>query len=274
MKVRYVIQSPFWWASRISARNKSTLTGFLDNYETVRDEFRRRAEERASGQFPNPQRPGIFATSSWKLFQKVRPTNNSAVLVILVNLPTFKDNEYPSHEPWVIFTKRSAKLRAHPGEISFPGGKVENESNIQAALRETHEEIGIQPEEIDVWGELRPTLTRTGNGIITPVVGVLRNPESLSSVKSCDDEVETVIAAPLSELVRSIRFTAFRQPNQIRYELPSFLTQNYRTLPESDADSKNIRQTTPSVRIWGLSGAILHEALSSILPAEISDSIQ
>jgi 8-oxo-dGTP pyrophosphatase MutT (NUDIX family) len=72
----------------------------------------------------------------------------------------------------VLLTERSADLTHHPGQVSFPGGRMEKaDLNIQAtALRETHEEVGIHPDSVEVCGYLEPTATGTGYAV-TPVVG-------------------------------------------------------------------------------------------------------
>ena len=79
----------------------------------------------------------------------------------------------------VLLTERSAHLKHHAGQVSFPGGGMESrDTSITAtALRETHEEVGIRPTAIDVAGYLNPTPTVTGFAV-TPVVGfVVGEPE-------------------------------------------------------------------------------------------------
>ena len=76
----------------------------------------------------------------------------------------------------VLFTQRTDHLTAHPGQISFPGGRVEpgDADAVATALRESHEEIGLRADEVDVLGAL-PIYT-TGSGfIVTPVVALVRN---------------------------------------------------------------------------------------------------
>ena len=72
----------------------------------------------------------------------------------------------------VLLTERSLNLKHHPGQVSFPGGRMEtSDFDIRAtALRETHEEVGIHPSDVDVCGYLEPTATGTGYAV-TPVVG-------------------------------------------------------------------------------------------------------
>lgn len=78
-------------------------------------------------------------------------------------------------EAWVPVTQRRADLRKHPGQISLPGGvrDLTDASLIDAALRETYEEIGVDPRRIEVLGTLDDVATPTGF-VITPVIGVLR----------------------------------------------------------------------------------------------------
>ncbi|MGH9306408.1 MAG: NUDIX hydrolase [Acidimicrobiales bacterium] len=74
----------------------------------------------------------------------------------------------------VILTRRSAHLHAHAGEVSFPGGGVEiGESAQEAALREAHEEVGIDPDSVRVIAELPGLATLSAASGITPFVGLL-----------------------------------------------------------------------------------------------------
>jgi 8-oxo-dGTP pyrophosphatase MutT (NUDIX family) len=74
-----------------------------------------------------------------------------------------------------VFTRRRADLRRHPGEISFPGGRRDpGDRDLWAtALREAHEEIGLEPDAVDVIGALRPTPTMVTDYAIHPFVGLI-----------------------------------------------------------------------------------------------------
>ncbi len=95
----------------------------------------------------------------------------AAVLVALVNRPQGLQ---------VLLTQRSAGLPDHPGQISFPGGRVEPDDATlaAAALREAAEEVGLPPERVSILGQLADYETVTGFRV-TPVVGWVEPPFSL-----------------------------------------------------------------------------------------------
>jgi len=74
----------------------------------------------------------------------------------------------------LLFTKRADHLKDHPGQVSFPGGRIEEGDSdpVEAALREAREEIGLDPQQVSVVGCLERLLTVTGF-LITPVVGFI-----------------------------------------------------------------------------------------------------
>jgi 8-oxo-dGTP pyrophosphatase MutT (NUDIX family) len=99
----------------------------------------------------------------------------------------------------VLLTQRAADLKHHAGQASFPGGRMEpHDPDVRAtALRETHEEVGIAPEHIDVIGYLQAMPTITGFAV-TPVVGLVRDPVELSIDRT---EVEYTFEIPLDFLL-------------------------------------------------------------------------
>jgi len=80
----------------------------------------------------------------------------------------------------VLLTRRTDHLHHHPGQISFPGGRVESHdlSAVMTALRETEEEIGLEPDRVELLGELPDYFTGTGFRV-TPVVGLVHPPFEL-----------------------------------------------------------------------------------------------
>ncbi|HEX3182704.1 MAG TPA: CoA pyrophosphatase [Beijerinckiaceae bacterium] len=95
----------------------------------------------------------------------------------------------------VLMTTRSSELRQHSGQIAFPGGKVdEGETPCQAALRETQEEIGLNPHHVEPIGYLDPYLTGTGFRIL-PVVALVTPPfDLLVNTNEVHDTFEVPLA--------------------------------------------------------------------------------
>lgn len=87
-----------------------------------------------------------------------------------VLVPLFEE----AGEARVVLTRRSSQLRSHTGEVSFPGGRLEeDEAPLAAALREASEEIGIDPAHVEIVGQLAPLATLSRGSFIAPFVGVL-----------------------------------------------------------------------------------------------------
>ena len=109
----------------------------------------------------------------------------------------------------VLLTKRSSKLVHHPGQIAFPGGKVEKSdpSAEAAALREAQEEIGLPASAVEIWGHLPVHETVTGFAV-TPVLGVVRG--AFTAVPEAG-EVEEVFTVPLTHVLSPDRFVVERR---------------------------------------------------------------
>ena len=101
-------------------------------------------------------------------------------------------------EPGVILTVRREHLRTHAGQVAFPGGRLDaGEDAVTAALREAHEEILLNPREVDVVGTIEPYRTVTGYSV-APVVGVVPPDLPLSPHES---EVADWFEAPLGHVL-------------------------------------------------------------------------
>uniref|UniRef100_H2Y4S3 Nudix hydrolase domain-containing protein n=1 Tax=Ciona savignyi TaxID=51511 RepID=H2Y4S3_CIOSA len=110
-----------------------------------------------------------------------------------VLVPIFKLKE----KLYVILTKRSDSLSSHKGDVCFPGGKQDaDDADITAtALREAFEEIGLQPSQVEVLGEMYPFISYN-QLVVTPVIGFIRNHEDLMLIKN-ENEVDDIFACPL-----------------------------------------------------------------------------
>lgn len=118
------------------------------------------------------------------------PFSHAAVLV-----PLFKKEE----DCHLLFTKRSDQVKYHKGEISFPGGVVDEEDLelISTAIREAHEEIGLRECDIQIVGVLDDIVTIT-EFIVTPIIGLFPYPYPF---KVSEMEISELIEVPLSSLL-------------------------------------------------------------------------
>lgn len=150
----------------------------------------------------------------------------AAVLVAITDRP----------EPGLILTERSATLRKHPGQIAFPGGRVDatDADEIAGALREAHEEIGLPPHAVDVIGMSDRYHTFTGFDIV-PVLGVV--PPDLPLIAQAGevaDWFELPLSFALNPANRIRQSMQFEGKERFFYEIP-----------------------WQGRRIWGITAAIL-----------------
>jgi 8-oxo-dGTP pyrophosphatase MutT (NUDIX family) len=112
--------------------------------------------------------------------------------VLLLIYP--KDGEY-----CILFNKRTDSVEHHKGEISFPGGAMDPEDRdiLHTALRESHEEMGIRPEDVTILGELDDVPTRS-HFVINPFVGTIPYPYRF---RVNPQEIAEVLEVPLSALL-------------------------------------------------------------------------
>ena len=120
--------------------------------------------------------------------------------------------------PTVILTKRTAHLRDHAGQVSFPGGRCEplDGSPVATALREASEEIGLDPQQVEPLGTLREYRTGTGFAV-TPVVALVTPPLNL---RLDDFEVDDVFEPPLEFLLDAASFR--REQIEVRGRLREY----------------------------------------------------
>jgi 8-oxo-dGTP pyrophosphatase MutT (NUDIX family) len=175
---------------------------------------------------PHVELPGLDQPGS-------RP---AAVLV-----PLFEE----AAEAHVILTRRSSALRSHTGEVSFPGGRLDgDELPLAAALREAGEEVGLDPFEVEIVGQLSPLSTFSSRSTITPFVGVLGYRPHLHPNPA---EVERVFDISLAELVSD---GVYRQE---LWELPDV---GWREM--------NFFELTGDT-VWGATARMLKELLELVL---------
>ncbi len=146
----------------------------------------------------------------------------------------------------VVLTRRSQQLTNHKGEISFPGGRIdEHETAVDTAIREAFEEINLSPDRVEVVGQLSATSTLVSNSHIVPVVARLRDKPSL---KIRNAEVDRVFSVSLNELIR-----------------PDTYSQEFWGAPSSEhcLHFFHLEEET----IWGVTGRMLYQLLTVALAA-------
>jgi 8-oxo-dGTP pyrophosphatase MutT (NUDIX family) len=134
------------------------------------------------------QRAELLKDAHEKQYPSAR---NASVLIAL-----FEEN----NETYMLFIRRASTLRAHSGEIAFPGGAadVSDVSLLITALREAQEEIGLAPSKVEVLGIMPPVFTVVSNFLITPVVAYL--PDGPGTLQLQVSEVAEIIFLPLEGL--------------------------------------------------------------------------
>jgi 8-oxo-dGTP pyrophosphatase MutT (NUDIX family) len=146
----------------------------------------------------------------------------------------------------LLFTRRTETLETHKGQISFPGGSRDETDPDDAftALRETHEEVGIPPAQVEVLGALPALWTVTGFWV-TPFVGLLRAPIADLRLEPNPHEIAEVFWAPLARLEDPATYEhEYRQFGAIRYPTHVF--------------------TIAGHRIWGATGAMVKNLLDRL----------
>jgi 8-oxo-dGTP pyrophosphatase MutT (NUDIX family) len=169
---------------------------------------------------------------------KTRGLTPAAVLVLLY------EKEGETH---ILFTKRTETVADHKGQISFPGGVCdkEDESLEATALREAFEEVGIEPEQVEILGALDDCLTVATSYVITPVVGIVPTPPRFSINP---EEVKEVIEIPLSFFQHAVC-----NPPEV-HSPPGYPTYHY---------GKHV--------IWGATARIVGQFLSLLAPLLLND---
>jgi 8-oxo-dGTP pyrophosphatase MutT (NUDIX family) len=139
-------------------------------------------------------------------------------------------------EPGLILTKRPDTMRKHPGQVAFPGGRVDpaDEDLVAAALREAHEEIALEPHHAELVGLADPYRTITGFNV-TPVLVVV--PPDLS-LRPNEEEVEAIFEPPLSFLLDPANHQS-------------------RTLDWNGEQRRYVEMHWGGFRIWGATAAML-----------------
>ena len=119
-------------------------------------------------------------------------------------------------EYYLVFTRRTEKVIYHKGQISFPGGAHnEGETLETTALRESWEEIGLEPKDAEILGGLDEAVTTTSNYVISPFVAFIPYPYKFTKNP---EEVEEIIEVPVTALLDK---NSFREEVELRHGKPT-----------------------------------------------------
>ncbi|ANY20105.1 putative NUDIX hydrolase [Tsuneonella dongtanensis] len=152
-------------------------------------------------------------------------------------------------DPGVLLTHRPETMRSHAGQAAFPGGKIDpGEDAVEAALREAHEELGIDPRDVRVIGPSDPFRTRTGYDV-TPVLAVV--PPDLP-IRPNPAEVADWFEPPLAYVLDP----ANRMPRTVEWE---------------GAQRTYFEIVWQGHRIWGVTAAIIGNLSRRLELAELFD---
>lgn len=149
--------------------------------------------------------------------------------------------------PYVVLTQRTTEMRRHSGQISLPGGRydLEDGSLLRTALRETEEELGVNPADITIWGRLEPELIVASHYALAPFVGYTpRRPH----FQPAPAEVAEVIDLPLGLLLDP----AIRQEEDWEFQGQTRRVCFYHAA---------------GYKIWGATARILHQLETLLTPA-------
>jgi 8-oxo-dGTP pyrophosphatase MutT (NUDIX family) len=149
----------------------------------------------------------------------------------------------PTDGGWcLLFSRRSANLAAHSGQIAFPGGGVETDEHLEAAaIREAHEEVGLVSERIELIGRLDDLITNSGF-LVAPFVGIIdQRIDYVLQASEVDEVFEVPIEALLDPQQPKVRYVAFRDK-----QYPAYFYRYERH------------------EIWGLTGRILKHFLDFV----------
>jgi len=151
-------------------------------------------------------------------------------------------------EPHMVLTQRSTQLSTHSGEVAFPGGKRDPEDDdiVFTALREAHEEVGLQPQDVNVIGELHQVFSRFGY-VVTPVVGLIK--PNLELVAN-PGELDSIFKVPVRHFLENDPDEFFERGS---IKMPTYHYEGY--------------------RIWGLTAMMIAEMMNNHFGAAIEFKI-
>ena len=166
---------------------------------------------------------------------QIRPGARTAAALVLL---------YPHFDiPHVLLTVRAGQLAQHARQVSLPGGRLEPGETVQdAALRESFEEVGVDPRSVRTLGTLSPIYIPVSDFALHPVVSTS---DSRPSLRIASDEVERILEIPLRDFLRAAGpYRGYRCQDDRMIHVPYF--------------------ELGGERVWGATAMVLAELLAAI----------
>jgi len=169
----------------------------------------------------------------------------------------------------LLFEVRSKKLHSQPGEICFPGGKLEgHETPVEAALRETAEELGIRRNDVEITGTLDILVAPQGV-IIYPFAGILHT----NDIRPCSEEVEKIFTVPVDFFLTTPPYITYVDvATAYQPDFPLFkVSSAYREGWQKRYSYPMYYYEYENYFIWGLTGKILYNFFEICFPEELPE---
>lgn len=207
----------------------------------------------------------------WRIGELDENYRHSAVLVLFGALDSVpaeyaEHSEGPGRDLDVLFVQRASTLRAHPGQVAFPGGRLDppdgeigtfldapggrvSAPHVRAALREAHEETGLDPDGVEVLGALHPVPLPVSNHLVTPVIGWWCKESPVDVVDHAESSL--VFRVPVLDLINPAhRYYATVTRGAHTYKSPAF--------------DVNVAGVAETVTVWGFTGVVLDRILDRL----------
>ncbi|MDO4918291.1 CoA pyrophosphatase [Kocuria sp.] len=207
----------------------------------------------------------------WRIGQLGENFRHSAVLILfgaLDRVPSAyaEHSEGPGRDLDVLLVQRASTLRAHPGQVAFPGGRLDppdgelgttlefpggtvSAPHVRAALREAHEETGLDPSGVEVLGALHEVPLPVSNHMVTPVIGWWCSPSPVDVVDHAESSL--VFRVPVLDLINPAhRYYATVTRGNQTYKSPAF--------------DLSVAGVDGTVTVWGFTGVVLDRVLDRL----------
>ncbi|GAA2117607.1 CoA pyrophosphatase [Kocuria atrinae] len=204
----------------------------------------------------------------WRIGSLSEDYRQSAVLILfgaLDKIPSEYEEhgEGPGRDLDVLLVQRSATLRSHPGQVAFPGGRLDppdgeigelmtvpggevSAPHVRGALREAHEETGLDPDGVEVLGTLHPVPLPISNHMVTPVIGWWKSQSEVDVMDHAESSL--VFRVPVLDLINPAhRYYATVTRGHQTYKSPAF--------------DVRVNETSETVTVWGFTGIVIDRIL-------------